>query len=177
MGIVLTVTPRITSNGFVSMDIVQTANDLQGYTTFNAPIVNQREADTRVSVRDGETVILGGIIRKTVTTDRRKVPVLGDIPVLGQLFRSTTKENAKTELLVFMTPRIVRDAAEAQRLRLENEQKMSPETRQGLDEYRRTGNNDGAQRTKKGEPNTAPLKDPAKGSPATPPANPPKTGG
>ena len=183
VGIVLTVTPRITSNGFVSMDVVQTANDLQGYTTFNAPIVNQREADTRVSVRDGETVILGGIIRKTVTVDRRKIPVLGDIPVLGQLFRSTTKENAKTELLVFMTPRIVRDPADAQRIRRENEQKMSQETRRGLEEYRQTGNNDSGQRTKTGEPNTEPLKDPAKNPPPAnptkdnPPTTPPKKGG
>lgn len=167
VGVILTVTPRITSNGMVSMEVNQTASDLQGYTTFNAPIINQRTADTTVSVKDGETIILGGIIRRTVTTDVRKVPVLGDIPLLGQLFRSNVKENQKTELLVFLTPRIVRDPSEAQRLREENERKMSPETQRSFREYRQTGNND-----KKGaptEPSTRPI-DPPK---TTPPANPP----
>ena len=180
VGVVLTVTPRITSNGYVSMEVSQTANDLQGYTSFNAPIVNQRQADTTVSVKDGNTVILGGIIRKTVTTDVRKVPVLGDIPVLGQLFRSNVKSNAKTELLVFLTPRIVRDADEAQRIRRENEQKLSPDTRRNLDDYFKTGNNDGGQRTPKGDPKTdLPVPDKGKATPppATPPTTkPPKTG-
>ena len=181
VGVVLTVTPRITSNGYVSMEVSQTANDLQGYTSFNAPIVNQRQADTTVSVKDGNTVILGGIIRKTVTTDVRKVPVLGDVPILGQLFRSNVKSNAKTELLVFLTPRIVRDADEAQRIRRENEQKLSPDTRRNLDDYFRTGNNDGGQRTPQGDPKTGlPVPDKGKKTPppVTPPStNPPKNGG
>ena len=173
VGVVLTVTPRITSNGYVSMDIVQTANDLQGYTSFNAPIINQREADTRVSVKDGDTVILGGIIRKTVTTDQRKVPIVGDIPLLGQLFRSNVKTNAKTELLVFMRPRIVKSAEEAQRLRSENEQKMSPETRKSLKDYEQTGNND-SQRTKSGDPKVIPIPKPGANPPSTPPTTPPR---
>ena len=168
VGVVLTVTPRITSNGYVSMDIVQTANDLQGYTSFNAPIINQREADTRVSVKDGDTVILGGIIRKTVTTDQRKVPILGDVPLLGQLFRSNVKTNAKTELLVFMRPRIVKSAEEAQRLRSENEQKMSPETRKSLKDYEQTGNND-SQRVKSGDPKVIPIPKPGENPPKNPP--------
>lgn len=129
VGIVLNVTPRITSNGYVTMDITQTANDLQGFTDFNAPIINQRQADTTVSVRDGETVILGGIIRNQVTSTVRKVPLLGDIPLLGQLFRSTDKRDQKTELLVFLQPRIVRDAEEAKKLREEAQREMSDLTR------------------------------------------------
>jgi general secretion pathway protein D len=128
VGIVLTVTPHITSNGYVTMDVVQTANDLQGYTTFNAPIVNQREAETTVSAKDGETIILGGIISNQVTSTVNKLPLLGDIPVLGNLFRSTNHDNQKTELLVFLTPRVVRDPAEAKRLREESQKDMSPET-------------------------------------------------
>lgn len=142
VGVVLTVTPRITSNGMVTMEVDQTANDLQGYTTFNAPIINQRQANTTVSVKDGETIILGGIIRKTVNTDVRKVPLLGDIPVLGNLFKSTAKTNQKTELLVFLTPRVVRDPDEARKLREENERKMSPETNKSYNDYIKTGNND-----------------------------------
>ncbi|MDR3690961.1 MAG: secretin N-terminal domain-containing protein [Fimbriimonas sp.] len=128
VGIVLTVTPHITSNGYVTMDVVQTANDLQGYTTFNAPIVNQREAETTVSAKDGETIILGGIISNQVTSTVNKLPLFGDIPVLGNLFRSTSHNSQKTELLVFLTPRVVRDPAEAKRLREETERDMSSET-------------------------------------------------
>jgi general secretion pathway protein D len=142
VGIVLTVTPRITSNGMVAMEVEQTANDLQGYTEFNAPIINQRIANTQVSVKDGETIILGGIIRNSVNSDVRKVPVLGDIPLLGNLFRSTVKSKQKTELLVFLTPRIVRDPDEAHRLREDIQRKMSPETDKAFKEYQRTGNNE-----------------------------------
>ncbi len=128
VGIVLTVTPRITANGYVTMDVTQTANDLQGFTNFNAPIVNQRQADTTVSVRDGETIILGGIIRNQVTSTVKKIPLLGDIPLLGQLFRSTSKDNVKTELLVFLTPRIVKDPEEARKLRDDEFKRMSKES-------------------------------------------------
>jgi general secretion pathway protein D len=133
VGIVLTVTPRITAQGYVTMDVSQTANDLQGFTAFNAPIVNQRQANTTVSVRDGETIILGGIMRNTVTSSVRKVPLLGDIPVLGNLFRSTDRSNVKTELLVFLTPRIVRDADEARRLREETTGQLTPSTQRTID--------------------------------------------
>lgn len=129
VGIVLTVTPRITSNGYVTMDVTQTANELQGFTTFNAPIVNTREATTTVSVKDTETVILGGIIRKSVNTTTRKIPLLGDIPILGNLFKSTDKQDVRTELMVFLTPRIVRDEDEARRLRDQTLDGTDPATR------------------------------------------------
>lgn len=132
VGIVLTVTPRITANGYVTMDINQTANDLNGYTSFNAPIVNQREADTVVSVKNGETIILGGIIRNTVTATTNKVPILGDIPLLGNLFKSTSKEKNKTELLVLLTPRIVHDEDEARKMRIDGTKELSPESQKEL---------------------------------------------
>lgn len=126
VGIVLTVTPRITSNGYVTMEISQTANDLQGFTDFNAPIVNQRQANTTVSVKDSETIILGGIIRTQVNSKVKKLPILGDIPILGELFKSTTRQNTKTELLVFLRPTIVRDETEAKTLRENTEKQLSP---------------------------------------------------
>jgi general secretion pathway protein D len=139
VGIVLTVTPRITANGYVTMDVSQTANDLQGFTSFNAPIVNQRQAQTSVAVRDGETIILGGIIRNTVSTTVKKIPLLGDIPVLGNLFKSTDKTNSKTELLVFLTPRVVRNPEEAAKLTEEQKKQLSKPTQSQLD---RAGFND-----------------------------------
>lgn len=133
VGIVLTVTPRITAGGYVTMDVSQTANDLQGYTSFNAPIVNQRQADTTVAVKDGETVILGGIIRSTVSTTVKKIPIIGDIPLLGQLFRSTDRTNQKTELLVFLTPRVVRNPDEASQMTEEQKQRLSKQSQKQLD--------------------------------------------
>lgn len=133
VGIVLTVTPRITSNGYVTMVVSQTANDLQGYTDFNAPIINQRQADTTVSVKDSETIVLGGIIRSTVTSNVRKVPLLGDIPLLGELFRSTTKGKQKTELIVFLTPRVVKDADDARLLRDRVKGQLSPGQQKQID--------------------------------------------
>lgn len=130
VGIVLNVTPRITANGFVTLDVDQTANDLQGYTTFNAPIVNQREAQTTVSVKDGETVVLGGMIRSQVTSTVNKLPILGDLPFLGSLFRSTSKENQKTELMIMLTPRIVRTADDARRIRERTENEFNTESGQ-----------------------------------------------
>ncbi|HRJ96463.1 MAG TPA: secretin N-terminal domain-containing protein, partial [Fimbriimonadaceae bacterium] len=133
VGIVLTVTPRITANGFVTMDVDQTANDLQGFTSFNAPIVNQRQANTTVTVKDNETIILGGIIRNTVTSTVNKIPLLGDIPILGNLFKFSDKSNVKTELLVFLTPRIVRTPEEAQQIKDDSLRQMSPASRKQVE--------------------------------------------
>lgn len=132
VGIVLNVVPRITSNGYVTMDVLQTANDLQGFTTFNAPIVNQRQAETTVAVKDGETIILGGIIRNTVSSTVKKVPLLGDIPFLGNLFKSTTKDAQRTELLVFLTPRVVRNPDDASKLRQQLQDKLSKPSQDSL---------------------------------------------
>jgi general secretion pathway protein D len=117
VGVVLTVTPRITSGGNVTMDVTQTANDLLGFTSYNAPEVNQRETETTVSVLDGRTVVLGGLMQNQVNDITNKVPILGDIPVLGNFFRSNNKTKSKTELLVFLTPHIVHNAEDAERIR------------------------------------------------------------
>lgn len=130
VGIVLTVTPRITQNGYVTLDVSQTANDLQGYTSFNAPIVNQREANTTVSVKDGETIVLGGIIRNAITTTTNKVPLLGDIPLLGNLFKSTDKTKAKTELMIFLTPRVVHNETDAKKLREKSQNDLDPSVKE-----------------------------------------------
>lgn len=128
VGIVLTVTPRITSNGYVTMDVTQTANDFVRYTDFNAPVVNQREAQTTVSVRDGETVVLGGIIKGSLSSTVNKIPILGDLPLLGAAFRSTSQIKSKTELLVFLSPKVVRDEADARALRERVEGQLQPKT-------------------------------------------------
>lgn len=132
VGIVLTVTPQISPSGNVTMAITQTANELQGYTSFNAPIVNQREATTTVSVEDGNTIVLGGIMRKTVSTTNKKVPILGDLPLLGNLFKSTDKTDSKTELLVFLTPRVVRSTKDAAADTERQKKQLSPEAQKTM---------------------------------------------
>jgi len=76
-------------------------------------------------VKDGETIVLGGIIRQTSSLKQTKVPLLGDIPLFGNLFKSSTKQTGQTELMVLLTPHIVRNPAEAARLRDEMEKKLS----------------------------------------------------
>ncbi|GAB4459624.1 MAG: hypothetical protein OHK0029_22420 [Armatimonadaceae bacterium] len=163
VGIILTVTPRITSNGYVTMDVTQTANDFVRYTEFNAPIVNQREAQTTVSVKDGETVVLGGVIRNSVSATVNKVPLLGDIPLLGNLFRSTETTKSKTELLVFLTPRVVRDENEARRVRERTQGQLQKKTQERILEVAPPATSTPDPNTNSANPATTP---PVPGAPA-----------
>jgi general secretion pathway protein D len=136
VGIILTILPRVLNNGMVTLDVDQTANELEGYVNVgnvSAPEVNQREASTTVSVKDGDTVILGGIIQKTLTSTTNKVPLLGDLPILGNLFRYTTKDNGRTELMVFMTPHVISGPEDAVKLAQGSLKDLTPETRTQAD--------------------------------------------
>jgi type IV pilus assembly protein PilQ len=102
----LEVTPQITPDGNVVLD-VDVAKDSQGANTTAGPAINTQHVRTKVMVENGGTVVLGGIYQQTQTTDTNKVPLVGDIPVLGNLFKNTARVDNKTELLVFITPKIV----------------------------------------------------------------------
>ena len=80
------------------------------------PIFTTREAETQVTVKDGETIIIGGLITNRKNESETKVPLVGDIPVLGTLFRSTGQETTSTELLIVLTPHVVRVAEDARDL-------------------------------------------------------------
>ena len=75
----------------------------------NVPSIDTREIKTQVLVNDGQTVVLGGILESERRESDKKVPYLGDIPVLGHLFKTTSKTNNKKELLIFITPKILRE--------------------------------------------------------------------
>jgi type II secretion system protein D len=112
VGIILEVTPRISNDGFVQMDIAPKISSLTARTTqvsedFSAPVINQRTLKTTVNVKDGQSVVIGGLIQSSEEDRRTKVPGLGDIPIIGPAFRTTKKSNVKTELLVILTPRVV----------------------------------------------------------------------
>nr|WP_229464555.1 type IV pilus secretin PilQ [Massilia sp. 9I] len=106
----LEVTPQITPDGNVVLE-VDVNKDSKGEETRAGPAINTQHVKTKVMVENGGTVVLGGIYQQTERNNVNKVPLLGDVPVLGYLFKSTGRESTKTELLVFITPKIVTDAA------------------------------------------------------------------
>lgn len=118
VGVILTVTPQINSDGRVVLDVTQELSALadQGIPVakdVESPIIRKRTMTTRVGVGSGQTVVVGGLVNDTLVETVRKVPWLGDIPYLGALFRRTISTRSKTELLVFLTPQVVQDGAEA----------------------------------------------------------------
>ena len=111
----LKVTPLITPDNRVILDIDVSDDSVgslvQSATGGTVPSIDTREIITQVLVNDGQTVVLGGILETTKTKSSDKVPYLGDIPILGHLFKTTTDVNNKTELLIFITPKILREGS------------------------------------------------------------------
>lgn len=109
----LKATPQITPDNRIILDL-NVRNDSVGQVVVtsggvNVPSIDTKTIVTQVLVNDGQTVVLGGILQTTHRTDTNKVPYLGDIPILGNLFKTTTKTDNKDELLIFVTPKIVRE--------------------------------------------------------------------
>jgi len=110
IGILLKVTPHINSNEKITLDLHNEVSDLSSQATVQGGvIINTSESDTRVLVQNGETAVIGGLIRKVEADLTTGIPVLSDLPILGALFRHTTKTKNNRELVVFVTPRIVTD--------------------------------------------------------------------
>jgi type IV pilus assembly protein PilQ len=109
----LEVTPQITPEGNVIMKL-DVSKDSRGANTPNAgPAINTKKVDTQVLVENGGTVVIGGIFTQDEANEINKVPLLGDIPILGYLFQNRVKSTRKTEMLVFITPKIVTDRSAA----------------------------------------------------------------
>lgn len=117
-GVILKVTPRVNSSGTVGLDIEQEVSDVVPTTTstIDSPTIRQRKLKSTITVEDGETIALGGLIRDSSTRDRSGIPLLSDIPVLGNLFRTNDNIKDRTELLVLITPRVVRNPDEAREI-------------------------------------------------------------
>ncbi len=114
VGIILRVTPFITQDGKVEMIVAPEISSLADRTEWVpissgalAPVINTRSADTVVVTPDGQTVVIGGLMQNNRTQSDSKVPLLGDIPLLGMAFKRKVKTNVKTELIIFLTPHIV----------------------------------------------------------------------
>ena len=128
VGVILDVEPNINPDGWVYLKVAPEVSDIaessiQIAPGVFAPIFTNRKAETFVAVKDGETVVIGGLITTTELESESKVPLLGDIPGLGALFRSTIRTKRKTELLIALTPRIVRTVEDGYRLSIEERDK------------------------------------------------------
>ena len=139
VGINLSVTPFITTDDLVEMVVKPETSELadrsqwvpiSGGSTNNGsvvsvPVINSRSADTVVIVPNGQTVVIGGLMQSKKLDSTTKVPLLGDIPLLGALFRHKIKSNGKTELMIFMTPYIVRRPSDLAGLTSEERSKQT----------------------------------------------------
>lgn len=103
----LTVTPHITPDDRIILDLIVTQDTVSEVTNGQAPAIDTQRIGTQVLVNNGETIVLGGIYQQSIINTVSKVPVLGDIPYFGWMFRNTNNFNEKKELLIFVTPRIV----------------------------------------------------------------------
>lgn len=116
IGINLTVTPRINPQRFVVMEIAQNVDNVGGFEIIDGnrvPIITKREMSANIAVRSRSTIVLGGLVNTDRTVSTSKVPWLGDIPILGRLFRSDSVEETRTELLVLITPYVMMTPEEA----------------------------------------------------------------
>lgn len=117
VGIILRVTPFVANDGQVEMIVSPEISSLTDQTVtiangVSVPVIAKRSADTVVVTPDGQPIIIGGLMQNNKTGTDYKIPLLGDIPLLGNLFKRQTKNNSKTELLIFMTPHIVQSPAQ-----------------------------------------------------------------
>ena len=158
VGIILTVTPQINSEGLVVMDVSQIISSIADQAIPVAPdqdavVFNQRELTTQVAVGHGQTVVIGGLVQDELSETIRKVPLVGDIPLLGEFFKRTERSKVKTELLLFLTPEVIETPDQltpaAEKIKSESEtldNAVEPGRMQDhLDKLRATPGNEGPQ--------------------------------
>jgi general secretion pathway protein D len=116
VGTKLTVQPSISEDGAVQLDVTQEVSSATAETAFNAPVISTRSIQTQLLVRDGQTVVLGGLADRQRDVAQRGLPFLSAIPVLGGLFGSAERRTTETELFVFLTPRVIRTDDDAMRV-------------------------------------------------------------
>ncbi len=140
VGTTIRLTPHINEASEIRFEIEEEISEAEASTegTLGVRSISKRTAKTQMVVRDQQTVVIGGLMRDTVINDETKIPILGDIPLLGVLFRQTHRTTEKRNLLLFLTPYIVRDAAD---LRAIYERKMR-ERQEFIDRYFVFGDHD-----------------------------------
>jgi general secretion pathway protein D len=117
VGIILDVTPHINPDGLVTLDVAPEISQLTSQTVsvgpgVNAPVIADRSAESRVGIRDGNTIVIGGLMQDQKTLTVNKIPIIGDIPLIGWAFSRTQVDKTKTELLIFLTPHVAQQPDE-----------------------------------------------------------------
>jgi len=110
IGVIFNVTPHVNNAGYVTMDIEPKVTEILDFVTVentSLPRLSAESAKTRVMIKDGETLVIAGLIKDRVTDLKKKIPILGDIPILGLVFTKSEKTAVKTDLLIFLTPHII----------------------------------------------------------------------
>lgn len=107
-GVTLEIIPKISPDGLITVILKPTVSTITGTTPQGAPQISVREVQTMLTVRDGETIVIGGLLEERDIISMTKIPFLGDLPVLGRLFRSERRDHRRTELVITVTPRILK---------------------------------------------------------------------
>jgi general secretion pathway protein D len=117
VGTVLTITPTINPDGYVNLQVTQTANSATNEIQFDAPVINKREATTQVFIRDGQTTVIGGLADNTQSRTTSGIPILSRIPVIGWLFGNHQANRETNELFLFLTPHVIFTDTDVDKLR------------------------------------------------------------
>ena len=141
VGITLRLTPHIHESEFVNLEIFQESSAIKGNQLLDAnrvgPTTTKRSAKTSVLVRNGDTVVLGGMMQETFTTTQSQVPLLGDIPILGYLFKFKSVSRSKTNLLIFLTPHVIKTPGDMAKISEKQQKKMDSFVEQNKGELKR----------------------------------------
>jgi general secretion pathway protein D len=139
VGKILKITPSVTEGRLVRMKISLEVTDVDLTSTLTTastlPVTNKRTIDTTVIVRDSQTVVIGGLIDDSTDRTDTKIPVLGDMPVLGWLFRKRTETNQRQNLYIFLTPRVIKSPSEAQQIFKSRREQMGAMEGGGIELY------------------------------------------
>jgi general secretion pathway protein D len=106
VGVTLQIAPRVSADGYVTSHVYAVVSSVTGFSQ-GYPTISQRQAETSATVRDGDSFVIGGLTQDENITNKGKIPILGDIPILGEAFKTTHSTRAKTELYIIVTPHIV----------------------------------------------------------------------
>ncbi|SPD72478.1 General secretion pathway protein D [uncultured Desulfobacterium sp.] len=142
VGVTLNITPQINQERFVKLKISQEISQVKEVKTEGLPTTLKRQAKTVVIIKDGQTVVIGGLIDETLNKSDSRVPCLGTIPGIGQLFKSFSTSTDKTNLFIFITPHIVENPEEAKELYEGKKEEFKGVTEGTINLYEEPGSND-----------------------------------
>ncbi len=107
VGVNLQILPRVTGNGGVDASVYSQVSSVTGFTSSNDPQISTRQAQTKVNVQEGQSLVIGGLLQQRDIRNLQKIPLLGDLPLVGALFRFYTETRQNTNLVITITPHVI----------------------------------------------------------------------